>query len=556
MAHEAKAEEAKKRGWKHVRGEDADGPMARLHHTACAFESQSMLMLGGKTNSGRYAGDAWVLNQPTDAQTSWWWHKLPLQSKLQSVRGATLLSWRGKTLFLTGMPDSGDSVMHLYCLRYSDSNGVYTWDWLPAGGSLPSCRIGHCVCVVGAFLVVFGGVGGTTRMPLEGTHILDLEEMFWHEPGIVHGDEPSPRSEHAAVPCDGDTRSDGGRMLLFGGATANSGKIFNDLHELTISTDASQLEPTSTSTSLANGSAEDAATPTSHHGVSALWRSVVPAEGSVDPSPRAGHAASFLCPQNTLLVVGGGNGRHGVQNAAAFNLETKMWQEPWQDGPDPPFVGEGSTLVCIPHQYSNAELLVAFGGYNGRAMKDVYVLRLPTDMTTQQSLQSAQHAASEPRIMHDGTDTGKERQNLGGDAQGDEGRTTEDDTQSLEQLVYANEQPARTEREKELEEEVRRLREEAEQRNARLQEKDSERDRLERALEEQRNKALRAEAEAAEHARKAERSVELEQEVERLQRVLQSLRAADSNEGNRKQSTEGFLSWLGLTSSSAEKEQG
>lgn len=526
-------------------------PAARLQHSACET-GDGMIVAMGRGNSGRYLGDAYLLRYPED-HLRCSWCRLRFRHTPHSVRGTTLVSWRGRILLLTGSPDAPDTVMHLYALE-SAPDGSTDWRWLPSGGDLPACRIGHSVCVLGSspFLVVFGGVDTRSRRALRGTHILDLEELEWLDSSLVEGDEPSPRSEHSAVSCsDDDDR--GGRMLLFGGATENSGHVFSDLHELTVS----HLSSSSSHVNSCTSSAQPRA----------LWRRVILSEGSTEPTPRAGHAAAFAKNQSSLVVLGGGDGKRGIRQAAAFNINTKVWHEPWNQSSDPPFVGEGATLLS---RYCGAgeEALIAFGGYNGqgRARSDVHILRLPplenqevvhheTDALAGSDAAATTAAAEPPREGHENLtreENGKEEQLNKQKASYADQRLEAPDKQGQRSAQHS-----KTSREIELEEEVKRLKEEAEQRNARLEEKDKARERLEQSLEEQRNKALRAEAEAAEHARKAERASELEYELERLRKAMQTIhnsekRSESTADGSaRRQNTEGFLSWLGLISSTA-----
>ena len=514
-----------------------------------------MIVAMGRGNSGRYLGDAYLLRYPED-HLRCSWCRLRFRHTPHSVRGTTLVSWRGRILLLTGSPDAPDTVMHLYALE-SAPDGSTDWRWLPSGGDLPACRIGHSVCVLGSspFLVVFGGVDTRSRRALRGTHILDLEELEWLDSSLVEGDEPSPRSEHSVVSCsDDDDR--GGRMLLFGGATENSGHVFSDLHELTVS----HLSSSSSHVNSCTSSAQSRA----------LWRRVILSEGSTEPTPRAGHAAAFAKNQSSLVVLGGGDGKRGIRQAAAFNINTKVWHEPWNQSSDPPFVGEGATLLS---RYCGAgeEALIAFGGYNGqgRARSDVHILRLPplenqevvhhetTDALAGSDAAATTAAAEPPREGHENLtreENGKEEQL---NKQKASSLNADQRLEAPDKQGQRSAQHSKTSREIELEEEVKRLKEEAEQRNARLEEKDKARERLEQSLEEQRNKALRAEAEAAEHARKAERASELEYELERLRKAMQTIhnsekRSDSTADGSaRRQNTEGFLSWLGLISSTA-----
>lgn len=443
--------------WKRIDINDKQ-PSARYGHSACKLGSGKVLVVGGKTAQGRWASDAWILDLRDANGSGMKWERLGDGLRLPGSKGTSVLPWKGTAVLLTGLQE-GTDIMHVYVLKGD------RWEWAAAGGEhIPRARCGHTACMTGeSTLVVFGGEDGR-RQALPGTHVLDLERMEWDDPAKVLGREPAARCEHASVSLEH------GRMLLFGGATANGGHVFSDVHELDL------------------------------RGSSPEWRQV---EVRGQPQPRAGHVALPVDHSRACLFFGGGDGRRGMQDAALFNRQDGLWEEP---SPGPPAVGEGAAAASI-----SPGRAVVFGGYDGRAHGHLY-----------------------EGLEAEGAKEAKEGEQKG-EAKDEESTIREKDS---------------SRRREGLEEEVKRLREEMEQKDARLEERSKEVERLNSTVEELRSKALKAEADAAEQARRAERTDELEQEVRRLQRLVDSMRQADDDKTRSESYSSGsWLGWLGFSSS-------
>ncbi|KAH9755180.1 Acyl-CoA-binding domain-containing protein 4 [Citrus sinensis] len=195
-----------------------------------------------------------------------------------------------------------------------------------AGHSLVS-RGGQSVTLVGTSLVIFGGEDAK-RSLLNDLHILDLETMTWDEIDAV-GVPPSPRSDHAAA-VHAERY-----LLIFGGGSHAA--CFNDLHVLDLQT----ME----------------------------WSR--PTQQGEIPTPRAGHAGVTI--GENWFLVGGGDNKSGVSETVVLNMSTLVWSVVTSVQGRVPLASEGLSLVVS--SYSGEDVIVAFGGYNGRYNNEVHVLK-------------------------------------------------------------------------------------------------------------------------------------------------------------------------------------
>jgi len=154
-----------------------------------------------------------------------------------------------------------------------------------------------------------------------------------------HGEIPAPRFGHTTT-LVGNNRAGNNRVVLFGGATGDSGRY-------TITADAYMLE-VSTDT----------------------W-SKVGAEGAV-PSARAAHAAACV-DHSQMVIYGGATGGGSLSSDELYlldirNEERSQWMSVPVLGPTP---GRryGHTMIY------NKPLLIVFGGNNGQQAEcDIWVL--------------------------------------------------------------------------------------------------------------------------------------------------------------------------------------
>eukprot|EP01018_Ginkgo_biloba_P021257 Gb_15145 [translate_table: standard] len=311
-------------------------PTARYEHAAEVVQGK-MYVIGGNHN-GRYLNDVQVL----DLKTMTWSKVEPkvdldspssmhagLQALLPPSAGHSLIRWGNKLLAVAGhTKDPSDIVT----VRAFDTQ-TYTWSILKSYGKAPVARGGQSVTLVGSSLIMFGGEDSRRRL-LNDLNILDLETMTWDAIEAV-GTPPAPRSDHtAAVHVDR-------YLLIFGGGSHST--CFNDLHVL----DLHSME----------------------------W-SQPQLQGDL-LTPRAGHAGVIIGEK--WYIVGGGNNKSGVSETLVLNMSKLIWSVVTTVEGRVPIASEGLSLVSTSINGEN--ILIAFGGYNGRYSSEVHVLK-PTHKGT------------------------------------------------------------------------------------------------------------------------------------------------------------------------------
>ncbi|CAN6468140.1 unnamed protein product [Victoria cruziana] len=301
-------------------------PKARYEHGAAIIQDK-MYIFGGNHN-GRYLNDLQVLDLKTFT-----WTKLdpkvatesesPSSVPLASCAGHSLIAWDSKLLSIAGhTKDPSESVT----VKEFDPQ-TSTWSFLKTYGKPPASRGGQSVTLVGSSLVMFGGEDHK-RSLLNDLHILDLETMTWDEVDAV-GIPPSPRSDHAAA-VHADRY-----LLIFGGGSHAT--CFNDLHVL----DLQSME----------------------------WSR--PTVQGTMPTPRAGHAGVTV--GENWFIVGGGDNKSGVSETVVLNMSTLTWSIVTTVQGRVPLASEGLSLAVS--SYNGEDILVSFGGYNGRYSNEVHVLK-------------------------------------------------------------------------------------------------------------------------------------------------------------------------------------
>uniref|UniRef100_A0A7C8Z2X7 ACB domain-containing protein n=1 Tax=Opuntia streptacantha TaxID=393608 RepID=A0A7C8Z2X7_OPUST len=311
-------------------------PKPRYEHGA-AVVGDKMYVYGGNHN-GRYLSDLQVLDLKT-----WAWSRVEVKAGVQTEEsessvlpipcaGHALIPWGNKLLSVAGhTKDTSETIqVRLFDLKTS------TWSILKTYGKPPVSRGGHSVTLVGSSLVIFGGQNAK-RTLLNDLHLLDLETMTWDEFDAV-GVPPSPRSDHAAA-VHAERY-----LLIFGGGSHAT--CFNDLHVL----DLQAME----------------------------WSR--PTQQGDIPSPRAGHAGVTI--GENWFIVGGGDNRGGASETVVLNMSTLVWSVVTSVQGRVSLASEGLSLVV--GTYNAEDVLVAFGGYNGRYNNEVRVLR-PSHKSTLQS---------------------------------------------------------------------------------------------------------------------------------------------------------------------------
>ncbi|EPS64186.1 hypothetical protein M569_10595, partial [Genlisea aurea] len=298
-------------------------PKARYEHGAAVLDNK-MYVFGGNHN-GRYLNDLQVLDLRT-----WGWSKLEPQSGKQSTSvtapcaGHSLIPWNGNKLLSV----AGHTKDPTETLQVKEFNlQTCEWSTLKTYGKPPISRGGQSVTLVGTTLVIFGGQDAK-RSLMNDLHILDLETMTWDEMETV-GISPSPRSDHAAAVHEDRY------LLIFGGGSHAT--CFNDLHVLDLQT----ME----------------------------WSK--PTQQGEIPRSRAGHAGATI--GDNWFIVGGGDNKSGALETIVLNMSTLVWSVVTTVRGRVPLASEGSSLVVS--SYRGEDILVSFGGYNGRYTNEVNVLK-------------------------------------------------------------------------------------------------------------------------------------------------------------------------------------
>ncbi|MBA0859484.1 hypothetical protein Goshw_007288 [Gossypium schwendimanii] len=311
-------------------------PKARYEHGATVVQDK-MYIYGGNHN-GRYLSDLNVLDL-----RSWTWSKVeasieskseesPSPVNIAPCAGHSLIPWENKLLSIAGHTKDPSETIQIKAFDLQTG----TWSILKTYGKAPVSRGGQSVTLVGSTLVIFGGQDAK-RTLLNDLHILDLETMTWDDFDAV-GVPPSPRSDHAAA-VHAERY-----LLIFGGGSHAT--CFNDLHVL----DLQAME----------------------------WSR--PTQQGEIPSPRAGHAGVTV--GENWFIVGGGDNKSGASETVVLNMSTLVWSVVTSVEGRVPLASEGLSLVV--GSISGEDILVSFGGYNGRYNNEVNVLK-PSHKSSLQS---------------------------------------------------------------------------------------------------------------------------------------------------------------------------
>ncbi|CAN8269658.1 unnamed protein product [Cochlearia groenlandica] len=308
-------------------------PKARYEHGAAVIQDK-MYLYGGNHN-GRYLGDLHVLDLK-----NWTWSRVETKVATESQEtstptllspcaGHSLIPWDNKLLSIGGHTKNPSESMQV---KVFDTH-TCTWSMLKTYGKPPISRGGQSVTVVGKTLVIFGGQDAK-RSLLNDLHILDLETMTWDEIDAI-GAFPSPRSDHAAA-VHAERY-----LLIFGGGSHAT--CFDDLHVLDLQT----ME----------------------------WSR--PAQQGEAPTPRSGHAGVTI--GENWFIVGGGDNKSGASESVVLNMSTLAWSVVASVQGRVPLASEGLSVVVS--SYNGEDVLVAFGGYNGRYNNEINLLK-PSNKST------------------------------------------------------------------------------------------------------------------------------------------------------------------------------
>lgn len=300
-------------------------PKPRYQHGAAVLQDK-MYVFGGNFN-GRHLNDFQVLDLK-----SLTWSKVEgttFDSQNASTitpppcAGHSMVSWENKIISIAGYTKDPSEIIHVK----EFNKQTCAWSSKKTYGKAPISRGGQSATLVGTTLVIFGGEGAKKTL-LNDLHILDLESMTWDEIDTV-GVPPSPRSDHSSAVYNERY------LLIFGGGSHST--CFNDLHIL----DMDNME----------------------------WSK--PTQKGTIPSPRAGHAG--ITVGVNWFIVGGGDNKSGASETYVLNMSTLVWSIVTTVQGRVPVASEGLSLV--QSSCTGEDILVSFGGYNGRYSKEVYVLK-------------------------------------------------------------------------------------------------------------------------------------------------------------------------------------
>ncbi|KAM1038746.1 hypothetical protein ACFX13_034114 [Malus domestica] len=482
-------------------------PKSRYEHGAAVI--QDKMYIHGGNHNGRYLNDLHVLDL-----RSWSWSKIEAKSVAESVEAASpvtvtpcaghsLIPWENKLISIAGhTKDPTDSIQ----VKAFDLQ-TCSWSLLKTYGKPPASRGGQSVSLVGGNLVIFGGQDAK-RSLLNDLHILDLETMTWDEIDAV-GVPPSPRSDHAAA-VHADRY-----LLIFGGGSHAT--CYNDLHVL----DLQSME----------------------------WSR--PTQQGEIPTPRAGHAGVTV--GENWFIVGGGDNKSGVSETVVLNMSTLVWSVVTTVEGRIPVASEGLSLVV--GSYNGEDVLVSFGGYNGRYNNEVNVLK-PSHKSTLQSKMtetpvpdsvSAVHNQSATRDLESETgQEGKVREiemdNVDSDAMKSRGKGTNEHIATLKSEKEELESSLSKEKAQTLQ--LKQDLAEAETRNTDLY---KELQSVRGQLGSEQSRCFKLEVELAELRQKLQTMDALQKELELLQRQKAASEQAALNA--KKQSSGGVWGWLAGTPS-------
>eukprot|EP00210_Caulerpa_lentillifera_P002731 g2611.t1 len=469
---------------------NASKPIARYEHGVALINDQ-LYIIGGNCTGGKYLNDIWRF----DLASLSWMNLAPSNlddSLLPPIAGHTVVPWRGSLLVLGGHVKSKD-VSEKMPIRSLDLQSM-KWSEVSVTGEIPVSRGGHSATLLGSKVYIFGGED-RARRPLSDLHVLDLTTLVWKQITTSQNRLPTPRSAHVGASYLNRY------ILYFGGGSAAT--CFNDL----IVFDTQRQK----------------------------WH-VLKVTGR-KPSPRAGHSAAVL--RNHWYIVGGGNNAAGCTDMAYLDLtqlntwpplmeSDDMTEDSDHQGPDLDeleyelswtivgtipersyLASEGMSLAAL----NEAEVLVCFGGYNGRYSNAISLFRPAEEAPLPKQLSYGSEHSSHLQ-------TDKDNEN---DAQAASTEVTDEDKiEALKERIIAATKSAAAEKET-TGNEMAVLRRQLNSAHMTLQEKEAELTQTQQQLTETETKKEKLEAELAEVNGKLMKMEELEKELEVYRRQKQQV---------------------------------
>ncbi|KAF7137535.1 hypothetical protein RHSIM_Rhsim07G0183300 [Rhododendron simsii] len=528
-------------------------PKARYEHGAAVIDDK-MYVFGGNHN-GRYLNDLQVLDL-----RSFTWSRVEVKSGAESLEspspslvppcaGHSLIPWgTDKLLSVAGhTKDQSEAIQgknQILCTESNACASTYkvvnllslfdlldpelslvitvgpgcrvkvfdlqtgTWSTLKTYGNPPVSRGGQSVTVFSSSLIIFGGQDAK-RSLLNDLHLLDLETLTWDEIDAVNivftvcrGVPPSPRSDHAAA-VHAERY-----LLIFGGGSHAT--CFNDLHVL----DLQAME----------------------------WSR--PKQQGEIPSPRAGHAG--VAVGENWFIVGGGDNTTGASETVVLNMSTLVWSVVTTIPGRVPLASEGLSLVLS--SYNGEDILISFGGYNGRYNNEAHVLK-PSHKSTLQSkmvetvpdsVLAVQNATNATRDMESEGQEGKIREIVMDNVDSEPKITNEESL--LSALKSEKEElESSLNKEKMLSLQLKQELTEAETRNTDLY---KELQSVRGQLATEQSRCFKLEVDVAELRQKLQTMETLQKELELLQRQKAASEQAAALNAKQRQSSGGVWGWL------------
>ncbi|KAI3986069.1 hypothetical protein MKX01_039151 [Papaver californicum] len=329
-------------------------PKSRYEHGAAVVQDK-MYIFGGNHN-GRYLNDIQVLNLRSLA-----WSKVEVKSGTEPLgsssptpsapcAGHSLVPWEDKLLSVAGHTKNPSESVTVKAFDLQTG----TWSTLKTYGK--ASRGSQSVTRVGTSLVMFGGEAAKRTLLRAST---------------VMGVPPSPRSDYVA------TVHAERYLLIFGGGSHTT--CFSDLHVLDMQI-VSEIVFFLLFKFLFTNACQDVLKQRIliyFNGRLLQMEWSKPTQKGELSTPRAGHAGVTV--GENWFIVGGGDNKSGVSEAIVLNMSTLVWSVLTTVQGRVPMESEGLSIVLS--SCNGEDVLVFFGGYNGRYINEYYSQQNGTNVT-------------------------------------------------------------------------------------------------------------------------------------------------------------------------------
>jgi hypothetical protein len=263
------------------------------------------------------------------------------------------------------------------------------------------------------------------------------------------------------------------------------------------------------------------------------------------PRPRAGHAGVTV--GENWFIVGGGDNTSGASETVVLNMSTLVWSVVTNVPGRVPLASEGLSVVLS--SYNGEDVLVSFGGYNGRYNNEAHVLK-PSHKSTLQSkmletavpdsVSAVQNATTATRDMESEGQEGKIREIVSENVDSEPMITNE--KSYLSALKSEKEDlESSLNKEKMLSLQLKQELTEAETRNTDLY---KELQSVRGQLASEQSRCFKLEVDVAELRQKLQTMETLQKELELLQRQKAASEQAAALNAKQKQSSSGVWGWL------------